>query len=222
MSNIIGRGRYARETYPKSDGLIGANALGNWVINPQTDGGGQTFSAIGVIPISSVALRMKFSGVVRVGGSAQFTGATGPVALELVYKLFTDPVTPLFARSGTGVIDATPVAFSRQVAQDSINPLSWGATLESDSAGLPANTYTFDGASVVTGSTGLMGIVVPSASVIQPEFSFDDLVTLGPGTARFPDDGHTWIVLTLALNTTAAGGTAAFPATHLSLQEQPL
>lgn len=211
---------------PTVSSIVGAEALGNWVANPEVPGQ-QTQSASALVPLQSAALKLKFSGVPRVNAFCTFAQDTTAktIALSYVINTFTPPIaTPLFAAAGSGTIDAASVAFSRDVGQSSLNHLSWGVTLESDSAGNPANSYTFNGHTPTDGTT-LSEVVVQTLTgqlgAGQDYFGFSGIAVNGTGiNARFPIGSI--IVVTLVNDANAGGGVVSFETAQITIQEQPL
>lgn len=215
---------------PGLPALPGLDALGNWSAIAQTPTA-QTQTAAGVIPVLAVALRIKYSGIVRIDSNIYFGGSanTEVISLSTVLTAFAPPVaTPIFAASGSGVPSALGVAASRDTAQDVSTPLAWGAALESDAHGNAANTFTFNGG-LVTGGQALatqVEVAVTGQLTVSRPHVFSGLV-FNYGAAATPITGKrfardTYVVAAIVLTTNTDTFVVNWNGGSITIQEMPL
>jgi hypothetical protein len=120
VSNIIGRGRYARETYPAPSGG-GATALAReWADNPQgflvASGNGSTLASVTITPKVTGKFRVIITGVILSSLANRFTcwvghGPVDPVPADYTSAIYKVPVA--VANDGVGfslVVDLDKIA----------------------------------------------------------------------------------------------------------------
>lgn len=200
----------------------GFDPQGNWVSLFGTNPATQTQSAAAEVPLAAVAVRLKYSNTVRVNCDWSFGGNTNTELITLNLRVIPVVATTaaVFALAGTGTISTANVAASLDTTQDSNNRAHFGAVLTNDAAGVLANTFTFNGASLIAGTivkTKTAEVITGVLQAGQLEFGYNGLVD---DTTNFVPGN--WAVLALTLTSTAAGGTVAFSKGILGLQEQAL
>jgi hypothetical protein len=243
MGRSVGRKLIGLPQQSFSNGLAGGdsrvNAMDNFVVN-QSNPHTQTQSNVSAngVPLMAVALNLKFSGTVRVDCDINFGDNTTAKSIEhsLIAIPFTAPIATRFVGAGSGTIETNNSSTGRDVLQNGgLTHLSdWLASMNSDAAGLPANSMHFNGVvpnlasgvsgtfqfwdktvETLTGQLNNSGQFTMSFHGIVPNFN-----NVSPNE-QFSAAGNVTLVIALLLISTAGGDVVTYGPCNLQISENP-